>query len=230
LRAAVSAFEQASQVCADRAAVLVPLAQTQYLLGDEQAAEKNLLAAISLAPAATQPRYALGRIYYQQNRFPEAEVQFQEVLRQSPKDYRAWDNLALCYDALQRDADAIKAFFRALDLVKTDHPDYDWAYANFADFFLRRNEFEKAFQLAAEAAKRNPQSPRNAFLTGKALVKLDKPELSERWLKRATELEPGYTEAHYLLAQTYRKLGRNEEAAKSLEAFKKANETPRARR
>jgi cytochrome c-type biogenesis protein CcmH/NrfG len=61
-------------------------------------------------------------------------------------------------------------------------------------------------------------------------VKLEKPELSERWLKRAVELDAGYTEAHYLLAQTYRKLGRDADAAKALEAFKKANETPRPRR
>jgi len=44
--------------------------------------------------------------------------------------------------------------------VQKDHPTYDWAHANLADFFLRRDQNEKAFQLAAEAAARNPASAR----------------------------------------------------------------------
>lgn len=77
----------------------------------------------------------------------------------------------MCHDSLSQDTDALRSFFKALDLVIKDHPNYDWAHANLADFFLRRNEHEKAFQLAAEAAKRNPASARNCFLTAKALVR-----------------------------------------------------------
>ena len=111
-----------------------------------------------------------------------------------------------------------------------DHPEYDWAHANLADFFLRRNEPEKAFQLAAEAAKRNPGSARNCFLTAKALVRLDKHELSLRWLERAVEFDPHYAEALYLLGQTYRKLGREADAAQTLARFKEASSSRPARR
>jgi tetratricopeptide (TPR) repeat protein len=228
--AAAAAFERAVPLCANRVPVLVSLAQTQYLLGEDSAAERNLKAAIDAESEGTQARYALGRIYYQQKRFPSAEAQFREVIQREPKNYRAWDNLALTLDAQWRDAEAIQAFLRTLDLVKTDHPEYDWAYANFAEFFLRRNDSEKAFQLAAEAAHRNPQSARDAFLTGNALVKLGQHDKSERWLKRALELDPGYSEAHYVLARVYRKLGRMEDAQRQLEEFKKAREKPRPRR
>jgi tetratricopeptide (TPR) repeat protein len=228
--AAAAAFESAVPLCADRIPVLISLAQIQYLLGEDAAAERNLKAAIDGEPEGTQARYALGRIYYQQKRFPSAEAQFREVIKREPKNYRAWDNLALTLDAQWRDAEAIQAFFRTLDLVKTDHPEYDWAYANFAEFFLRRNDFEKAFQLAAEAAQRKPQSARNAFLTGNALVKLGEHDKSERWLKRAVELDPEYSEAHYVLARVYRKLGRMEDAQRQLEEFNKAREKPRPRR
>jgi tetratricopeptide (TPR) repeat protein len=228
--AAAAAFEKALPLCPTRVPVLISLAQVQYLLGDDAASERNLKAAIDADPEDTQAHYALGRIYYQQHRDPAAETEFREVIRREPKNYRAWDNLALTLDAQHRDDEAIKAFLRTLDLVKTDHPDYDWAYANFADFFLRRNEFEKAFQLAAEAAQRNPQSARNAFLTGNALVKLGHEDKSERWLKRALELDPGYSEARYVLARVYRKLGRTEEAERQLEEFRKARQKPRSRR
>ncbi|MGH9673365.1 MAG: CDC27 family protein, partial [Bryobacteraceae bacterium] len=103
-----------------------------------------------------------------------------------------------------------------------DHPEYDWAHANLADFFLRRNEYTKAFQLAAEAAGRNPNSARNAFLTAKALVKLEKHDLGLRWLERAVQLDPDYSEALYLLSQSYRRLGRAEDAEKTLARFQEA--------
>ncbi len=230
LPVAVREFEQALAVCADRVPILISLAQTQYLLGDEIPAEKHLLRAIELDRRGMAAPYALGRIYYQQKRYPEAVVQFARVVELDAGHYRGWDNLGLCYDALQQDSDALRSYFRALDLVKEKHPDYDWAYGNLADFFLRRNEFEKAFHLAAEAARRNPTSARNFFLTGKALSKLDKTELSLRWLEQAVQLDSEYTEALYLLAQTYRKLGQPERAAQTLAQFKEASKNPRPRR
>jgi tetratricopeptide (TPR) repeat protein len=230
LPVAAREFEQALNVCEDRGPVLRSLAQVQYLLGDEIKAEQHLLRAIEMDPKDSEARYALGRIYYQQSRYPEAVAQLSKVTEIDPANHKAWDNLGLCYDALQQDSDALRAFFRALEVVKDRHPNYDWAYANLADFFLRRNEHEKAFQLAAEAAQRNPASARNFFLTGKALSKLGKEDLSLRWLEQAVRLDPEYTEALYLLAQTYRKLGRTEEANKTLSRFREASKNPRPRR
>jgi tetratricopeptide (TPR) repeat protein len=155
---------------------------------------------------------------------------YRKAVELDSKHFRAWDNLGLTYDALNQDAEALKSFFKSLDLVMKDQPAYDWAHANLADFFLRRNEYEKAFQLAAEAAKRNPQSARNCFLTGKALSKLEKHEFALRWLKRAVEMDNTYPEAFYLLAQTYRKVGQTEESAKALARFKELNSNPRTRR
>ncbi|HEY1337433.1 MAG TPA: tetratricopeptide repeat protein [Bryobacteraceae bacterium] len=206
----------------DATRVRIALAQTQYLLGKEADAEQSLLGALALDGRNVEALYALGRIYLMQNRYPEAVERLQAVTRIDSANYKAWDNLGVCYDAMNRDADALKAFFKALDLVQKDHPKYDWAHANLADFFLRRNENEKAFQLAAEAATRNPDSARNCFLTGKALVHLGKQDLSVRWLERAVELDPQYADALYLLGQTYRKLGRQADATRTLERFKEA--------
>ncbi|MCC6366231.1 MAG: tetratricopeptide repeat protein [Bryobacterales bacterium] len=201
-----------------------------YLLGRDSEAVASMKSALEIDPLNETVHYALGRIYYQSNQFPEAVEQFGAVLAANPKSYRAHDNLGLCYDALHEDALALKHFFAALDLVIKDHPDYDWAHANLADFFLKRNQPEKAFQLAAEAARRNPASARDCFLTGKALTMLGKDELSLRWLRRAVELDSQYATAHYLLAQTLRRLGKKEEAARELEIFQKVNPKGKALR
>jgi tetratricopeptide (TPR) repeat protein len=206
------------------------LGDALYLAGKDVEAEQPLQAALALNPKFEPALYALGRIYYQQNRFPEAVTQFQKIIDLDPKNYRAYDNLGLCYDALQRDNEALRNFLKALELVHKDHPEYDWAHANLADFFLKRNMYEKAFQLAAEAAQRNPQSARDCFLTAKALIGLDKHEFSVRWLERAVQLDPGYREAHYLLARTYQKLGRKQDADKEFERFRVLNEKPASHR
>jgi tetratricopeptide (TPR) repeat protein len=124
----------------------------------------------------------------------------------------------------------LQHFLKALDLVHKQHPEYDVVYANAANFFIDRSEFEKAFQLAAEAAKRNPNSARNFFLTGKALVKLEKHDISIRWFQRAAELDPTYTEPRYWLAQVYRKLGKMEEAGRELEKFRELSKAPKIKR
>ena len=210
-------FGEALKLCPQREAILVSLGQTQFLAGDEAAAEHTLLQAVP----ETAARYALGRIYYQQGRYVEAAAQLEQVVAREPENYRAHDNLALCYDALQRDSDALRHFFRALDLVKDAHREYDWAYANLAEFFLKREQFDKAFPLAVEAAERNPNAARNFFLAGQALVKLGQYGNSVKWLKRAVELNPGHAEAHYQLGRTLRRLGQTEEAKSHLETFRR---------
>jgi tetratricopeptide (TPR) repeat protein len=214
-------FEQALPLCSERGPVLVSLAQTQLLSGNEVAAERSLRQAVEEDRANIAALYALGRVLYQQGRYSEAVKHLKRVVELEPDNYRAHDNLALCYDMLQQDSDALRHYFRALDLVKDAHRDYDWAYANLAEFFLKRDQFDKAFQLAAEAAQRNPNAARNFFLAGQSLVKIGKLEPSLRWLRQAVALDPSHAEAHYQLGQALRKLGRMEEAKAQLEEFRK---------
>lgn len=203
----------------------------EYLLGHDEEAAQSLIAAREIDRRNPEFPYALGRIYYQQHRYADAVPQFQAALLLDPKSYKAYDNLGLCYEAIGDEERAALNYRKALDLVYKDHPDYDWVYANYAELLMKQGLYEKAFQFAAEAASRNPASARDCYLTGKALTKLGKWELSMRWLKRAAELDSRYAEPHYLLAQAYRKQGSEAEALRELDQFKKlASSQPRERR
>jgi tetratricopeptide (TPR) repeat protein len=226
LDASIHSLEEAAKLDPKNVMTRKVLGDALYLAAKEVEAEQSLTLALTLDPNFEPALYALGRIYYQQNRFPEAVQQFQKVIERDPNNYRAHDNLGLCYDAMYRDSEALRHFLKALDLVHKDHPEYDWAYANLAEFFLKRHQPDKAFQLAAEAAQRNPKSARNCFLTGKALVNLEKDDLSLRWLERAVTLDPNYREAHYLLARTYQKLGRKTDAEREFGKFREMAEKP----
>ena len=201
-----------------------------YLLGREQDAEDTLLHALEIQPEHAEAEYALARIRYQQNRFPEAIERFRKLIDRDPRNYKAQDNLALCYAAMQQDALALTHFLKALELVHKSHPEYDTVYANASRFFFDHGDFEKAFQLGAEAAKRNPSYARNFFLTGKALVRLDRDELSIRWFRQAADLDPTYKDPHYWLATVYRKLGKPDEAERSLARFRELSKVPEVKR
>lgn len=206
-------------------------AKAQYLLGRDADAEATLKRAAARAPGDAEVPYDLGRIYYQQGRHAEAAESLRGATALDARAHKAWDNLGLAYEALGDVAQAQQHFLKAIALVHTDHPDYDVVYANFADLLLRTGDYARAFDLAAEAAQRNPHEPRNLFLAGKALVHLGRIDLSVRWFEQAITLNPDYPEPHYVLSQVYRRLGRTADAERALKAFKAASaRAPRVRR
>jgi tetratricopeptide (TPR) repeat protein len=191
-----------------------------YLLGQEKEAEQSLLAAIEQEPRNPEPHYAVGRIYYQQNRFQDAIREFATVVELDPGSYRAHDNMGLSYEGLNDTARALQHYEKALALVHRAHPGYDWVYGNMSNLMYKLGDYRKAFQFGAEAANRNPGSWRNYYLTGRALDKLGKPELAAKWLGQAVALDGSLSEAHYVYAQVLRKLGRKEDAQRELEIFR----------
>lgn len=197
-------------------------ARALYLLARDAEAEETLKRASARAPADAEIPYSLGRIYYQQGRHAQAAESLRAATVLDPTSYRAWDNLGLASEALGDLDQAQRHYLKAISLVHTDHPDYDVVYANFADLLIKLGNAARAFDLAAEAAGRNPDEPRNLFLAGKALVQLGRNDLSVRWLEQAIALDPGYPEPQYLLAQVYRRLGRTADADRALKAFQDA--------
>jgi tetratricopeptide (TPR) repeat protein len=206
-------------------------ARALYLLTRDREAEETLKRAVARAPTDAEIPYNLGRIYYQQGRRTEAAETFRRAIALDPRAYRAWDNLGLVSEALGDVAQAQQHYLKAIALVHKDHPRYDVVYANFAELLIRLGNFRRAFDLAVEAAERNPDEPRNFFLAGKALVQLDRDDISVRWFEQAAKLDPDYPEPYYLLAQAYRRLGRAADAQRALKSFEGAKaRAPKVRR
>ena len=206
-------------------------AKALYLLARDSEAEATLKNAAALAPTDPEVPYDLGRIYYQQGRHAEAAELMRRATTLDPAAYKAWDNLGLAAEALGDTAQARQHYLKALSLVYKDHPHYDVVYANFADLLIKLGDHQRAFDLAVEAAQRNPNEPRNFFLAGKALVQAGRSDLAVRWFEQSIKLNPDYPEPHYLLSQAYRKLGRNDDADRELKAFQAAAaRAPKVRR
>ena len=191
----------------------------QYFLGQFGQAIDTFITLLDRHPNDEEGSYMLGRIYYQEGHIDQAIGQYERTLRLNPKAYKAWDNLGLCWQSQGQSEKAIAHFLRAISIVEKDHPEYDWAYANLADLLLQTGDAERAFAAAAKAANRNPNSARNFYIGAKALDKLGKTELCLNWLQRSAALDPTYSEAQYLLAKVYHRLGQTEKAEEARKRF-----------
>jgi tetratricopeptide (TPR) repeat protein len=228
---AVATLDRVPVDAPDYVQALKVKAKALYLLHRDPEAQDALTRAAARAPADAEIPYDLGRIYYQQGRHSDAAESFRRAIALDPGSYKAWDNLGLVLEALGDSAQAQQHYLQAIALVHKDHPRYDVVYANFADLLIKLGNYQRAFDLAAEAAERNPNEPRNLFLAGKALVRLDRIDLSVRWFEQAIALNADYPEPYYLLAQVYRKLGRVEDADRALKSFRvAAARAPKERR
>ncbi len=194
----------------------------RYFLGQAAEAEATLLRLLDKHPADEEGAYMLGRIYYQEHRFSLAAGQFQKALRLNPQSYKAHDNLALCYEALGEAERAVRHFLAAIELVETDHPNYDWPYANLASLLIDQDDPKRGFDAASAAARRNPGSARNFYLGGKALVRAGRPREAVKWLQRSVAIDPSYPPPWYLLGQAYQRLGDSQAAGRALARFQAA--------
>jgi tetratricopeptide (TPR) repeat protein len=228
---AVSTLDRIRNDDAEYVPSLKVKARALYLLHRDSEAEAALKGAAARAPSDAEIPYHLGRIYYQQGRYAEAADSIRRATTLDPRSYAAWDNLGLACEALGDTAQAQQHYLKAISLVYKDHPRYDVVYANFADLLIKQGEFQKAFDLAAEAAQRNPDEPRNFFLGGKAILQAGRTDLSIRWFEQAIKLNPDYPEPQYLLSLAYRRLGRIEDADRMLKSFQAASaRAPKERR
>jgi tetratricopeptide (TPR) repeat protein len=219
LKEALAAADRALEAEAGNITALEIKGNANYLLGNFSDAKDAFIEAMERHPNNEEAPYMLGRIYYQESYLDLAIGQFERVLKLNPASYKALDNLGLCYEARGENNKAIGYFLASIKLVEKDHPEYDWPYANLADLLLKTGDNRRAYDAASKAADRNPNSPRNFYLGGKALFNLGKTDLCIHWLQRSAALDPSYPEPLFLLARVYHQLGQEQKAADARKKF-----------
>ena len=190
-------------------------------------AEKELRAALALRPRDERALYALGRVYQTQNNFPPAIQCFKQLIAHDPYYYRAYVNLALCYEAQGKIEEADAMFKMAEKVASKVNPSYDWAYANHADMLIRQGQIAEALQCIEKAVQINPRSARNQFILGKVLLAKNDLPGAEHHLRLSTELDASMAEAHYVLGRVYQKTNEPGKAQQEFARFKRLSESAR---
>jgi len=172
--------------------------------------------------------YWLGRLDYDAGQYASAVKRFQKVIDAEPDSVRAYDNLGLCYEALNQPGDAETPYRKAVELNRTAPARSAWPPLNLAILLRTRGELKEAEALLREAAKYEDHLAQPYYQLGVVLEQADHPDEAIAELKRATERDATYAEPYYALARIYRKQNRKAEADAALATFERLHDARRA--
>jgi len=111
---AVEYFTRALQIKPDLLIARVNLSIALYYLPDADGAKREAEKSLVQDPNRLQPHYILGLIARAQNRFEEANAQFQNVLKIDPDDVGSNINVGQIFAQQKNYAEAVGAFRRAI--------------------------------------------------------------------------------------------------------------------
>lgn len=162
----------------------------------------------------------LGKGYeaLKQEKYENAEQEFRAALAIDPElAMRARFPLAVALFEQHKATDARKEF----ETVRHEAGDQPSVCYYLGRIDLDERNYKGAIESLTKASERPPY-PDTAFYLGLAYLKQGSDQDAEKWLKRATELNPDDSRAEYQLALLYRKEGKQEDADQAFEHSKES--------
>jgi len=142
-----------------------------------------------------------------------AIAMWQDVIRKSPNNPRAYGSLGMHLTDVGRLDEAISQFEEALKLK----PGYLGAEAGLGRALVLKEQPDSATPHLLSALDIDPDHPSANCYLGRALMAGGQVDPAIHYLERAVEVEPTYAEAHYFLAEALSKDGKTAEAVKQYE-------------
>ena len=199
---AATEFEQALKITPDNAMVHATLGGVAQLLGKDADAEKHLKQSIDL-----QPSYAgytnLGALYYRQRRWAESAAISRKALEINSNDWRAWSNLGIAYEWMNRKDeadDAARHELAQLEEIAKVRSDDSEVQVELGLLYSKGPLREKAVSLVEAALARAPDDPSVLASAGEAYqnlgnrdaaLELVKKALARGWTLAQLENDPG---------------------------------------
>jgi tetratricopeptide (TPR) repeat protein len=139
----------------------------------------------------------------------------QEGLKQFPNSARLWLGLGIAQLTFGQNVEAENSFKRSLTLNAKLVP----ALAYLGVTYAERGQYEKAIGFYEQAIALNAQLASLQYLVAETILKVSNPDTTraEKYLKRATELDPNLAAAYLSWGRLYVRSNRYSEAAPLLE-------------
>jgi tetratricopeptide (TPR) repeat protein len=209
-------YTKAAQLSTPKSDDLKVVATDYVLLNDYQDAIKWMRQAIDFDPKNEPAWYGLGRCYYSQSSFGDAEKAFRYALKLDPTDLLAQINLALTLEMLNEPAKADKEYGNAIALANADPHTDQWPYLDYASFLLEQGKAAAAIPLLEKAIAIAPRCAKCHGKLGRALEATGKNDAAVTELEKAVALDPKDAQLHYALGHAYRSAGMMDKAKKEL--------------
>ncbi len=197
------------------------LSLAYIILRENELAQPELEELTQVAPGDPRYSYWLGRINYQAQKFETAIADFKKTLDLDPKFTKAYDNLALSFEALGRAQDAIRYYQEGIHLNRQLPSPSAWPPLNLATLLIKDGKLDEAEPLLKESLRYDPRFSKAHFQTGLLLYKKKRDIEAVEALRQAVKTDPSFPEPHYILGKVYRRLGNSHEADTEFETFQK---------
>ncbi|MCB0311666.1 MAG: tetratricopeptide repeat protein [Calditrichaeota bacterium] len=159
-------------------------------------------------PGFLSARYHLGVVSYNARLYDKALAQFNTVIQQDSRNYRAYFGRGVIYFLQRQNNQALTELKRALVL----NPDHDRSYYYLGITYTRLDSLKKGIQALERSVDLNPNYAPAHYQLGLA-------DMKRGWFKKAiisliktTELYPDYYPANNALGEAYYALNQYEEA------------------
>jgi Tfp pilus assembly protein PilF len=168
--------------------------------------------AILLDPKNKESLNQLGYLSALFKKYDDAISYYRRAIASDPGYSDAMNNLGVAYLELENWDEAIKCFKSALNNPLYHSPEKALLSMGYA--YYKKGEYSKAENYLKEALLRNPVFPIAYYTLGLVYVKYgdDKTAIDE--FQKAIDIMPNYMDAHWEVANAYRRLDLNEEALK----------------
>ena len=187
---------------------------------------KALERAVELDPDLLKARLRLGRAYYDLNRHDLALEQFEIIARKNPRYPWIHSSRAVVY----MNAGAVDSAVQALRTELRNYPDHHSARLELGEALLKAGDTEQGVEHLLRL-KEEDVSPGDRVALNHALSKahrdLGQLERAQAASRRALELDPGFPDGHYLLAQLYEQTGQPALARRQMETFRRVQREKR---
>lgn len=215
LRAAGRTLESAVASGLDDAKIYAALAEVYATDGHFENAIPAMRLALSRDPQNEAYHFRYGLLLVDSHAPAAAIVRLQEALKQFPRSARLWLGLGMAQLTYGQNAEAENAFKRSLELDPKLVP----ALAYLGVTYAERGMNEKAIGFYERAIALNPQLAALHYLVADTILKSSGADTTraEKYLKRATELDPNLAAAYLTWGKLYVRTNRYPEAAPLLE-------------
>jgi tetratricopeptide (TPR) repeat protein len=229
LNAAI-AFKKAEALGAldDRSRFALVLSYIALNRGDWARPELERLVRADASNPAYQ--YWLGRLDYDASQYASAIRRFEAVIARDPSFVRAYDNLGLCYEALNEPERALGHYRKAVTLNRAAESPSSWPPLNLGTLLRQRGAVEEAEAVLREAVRYDDGMAEAHYQLGMALEQAGRDADAAAALERAAQRNSEYAPTHYALARIYRRTGRADEAKRAMAVFERLHRKDREAR
>lgn len=215
-RQSLEIYNRAAQLSVPKSDDLKTAALDYVLLNDYKDAIRWMKQAVQFNPANEQAWYGLGRCYYSQSAFKDAQQAFARALALNPRDTKAEVNLALTLEMLNQPVTAESDYKHAISLASADPHTDQWPYLDYGSFLLEQGRAAEAIPLLRKSIALAPGCAECHGKLGRALESTGQFKDAVMELEQAVALSPHDPALHYALGHAYRSAGFGEKSRQEL--------------